>query len=167
MPESGAYRLDVRNVPDQTVGSIRGRVTIAELEPWIAGAIHELFARLAQQRVQPANSPFAIRPQRNGRQTVEVEVALPAIRRVARHGRMTGRVVPACRALSIVHRGPHEQLPAAYRALSAAMEEQGIEPIAEPREVYITNPLETSPDACETEVLWPVDVPAGWVPPRA
>ena len=73
-------------------------------------------------------------------------------------------MLPACRALATVHRGPYERLPAAYEALAAGMKEEGIEPLAEPREVYLTNPEETSPEKYETEVLWPVDVPAGWRP---
>jgi effector-binding domain-containing protein len=165
MAGTAVYRLQVRNVPEQVVGSIRGCVATAELDAWIAAAIHELFARLAEQRIQPAGTPFAIRPPPSGAETVEVEVALPAIRRVAARGRMTGRTVRSCRALSTVHRGSPAKVSGAYRALAVAMKEQGIEPIAEPREVYLTNPLETAPDRCETEVLWPVDSSADWQPP--
>ena len=158
------YRLEVRDVPEQIVGSIRGHVQVSELDPWIATAIQELFTRLAQQRIRPAGTPFAILPAPNGKEAVEVDVALPAVREVAGSGRVEGRVVPACRALATIHRGPYEELTGAYHALAVAMEEQGIEPIAEPREVYLTNPQEIPPEDYETEVLWPVDVPPDWVP---
>ena len=39
-----------------------------------------------------------------------------------------------------------------------------IEPTEQPREIYLTNPLDTPPDECETEVIWPFDVPPDWVP---
>lgn len=164
MPATVAYRLEFRDVPEQVVGSIRGRVRVSELDLWVAGAIHELFNQLAVQGIRPAGAPFAILPVTNGKKAVEVEVALPAIRTVAQHGRVQGRVVPACRALATVHQGPYEELPAAYQALAAAMEEQGLQPAAEPREVYLTNPQEIPPDDSQTELLWPVDVPPDWVP---
>ncbi len=167
MVRATAYTLELRTLPTQIVGTIREQVPVAELDPWIAAAIHELFARLAQQRIQPADEPFAIMPPPNGAETLEVEVALPAIRRVASRGRVTSRVIPACRALATVHRGPYEELPAAYEALAAGIEAEGIEPLSNPREVYLTNPEETSPERYETEVLWPVDVPRGWTPSAA
>jgi effector-binding domain-containing protein len=164
MAGTSAYPLEVRMLPKQIVGTIRDRVPVSDLDPWIAAAIHELFARLAQQRIHPADEPFAIVSPPSGSETVDVEVALPAIRRVASRGRVTSRVLPACHALATVHRGPYERLPAAYEALAAGMKEEGIEPLGDPREVYLTNPEETSPEKYETEVLWPVDVPVGWQP---
>jgi effector-binding domain-containing protein len=157
------YRLEVRDVPEQIVGSIRGHVEVSELDPWIASAIEELFVRLAQQHIRPAGTPFAILPAPNGKESVEVEVALPAVRRVADRGRVEGRVVPGCRALATVHHGPYSELASAYHALAVAMKEQGIEPAAEPREVYVNNPEDLEPDEYETEVLWPVDVAPDWV----
>jgi effector-binding domain-containing protein len=158
------YQVEVRDVPEQIVGSIRGRVAVAELDPWIATAIQELFTRLAEQGIRPAGTPFAMMPAPNGKEEVEVVVALPAVRRVGDRGRVEGLVVPACRALVTLHRGPYEELTEAYRALAVAMKEQGIEPAAEPREIYLTNPQDVSPDEYETEVLWPVDVPPDWQP---
>ncbi len=164
MPASVAYRLELRNVPEQIVGSIRGRVRIEELDPWIAGAIEELFDQLAVQGIRPAGAPFAILPPPNGRKAVAVEVALPAIRPVAQRGRVQGRIVPACRALATLHEGPSAELGGAYEALLEAMAEHGIEPAAEPREVYLTNPQEIPPDDSQTELIWPVAVPPGWMP---
>jgi effector-binding domain-containing protein len=159
------YRIEVRDVPEQIVGCIRGRVRTDELDRWIAAAIQELFTRLADQGVRPAGTPFAMMPApAPNDETLEVAVALPATRRVAERGRVEGTVMPACRALVTLHRGPYDELAGAYRALAVMMYEQGIEPIGEPREVYLTNPEEASPDDYETEVLWPVDVPADWVP---
>ena len=56
------YQIEVKDVPEQLVGSISGRVPVAELDPWIATAIHELFARLAEQGIRPAGTPFAMLP---------------------------------------------------------------------------------------------------------
>jgi AraC family transcriptional regulator len=164
MPASVAYRLEFRDLPEQIVGSIRGRVAVDGLGSWIADAIEELFNQLAVQGIRPAGAPFAIMPAPNGGKAVAVEVALPAIREVAQRGRVQGRVVPACRALTTLHYGAYDELDGAYQALAAAMEEQGIAPAAEPREVYLTNPREIPPDDSQTELIWPVAVPSDWVP---
>lgn len=160
-----AYRLDVQDIPEQIVGSIRGRVAEpVELDPWIAQAIEELFARFAQLGVRPMGRPFAMLPPPNGSEEVDVEVALPANRNVPERGRMVCRTIPACRALVTTHLGPYEELTATYRALALAMKDQGIEPSAEPREVYVTNPVVTPPEKLVTEVMWPIDVPSDWEP---
>jgi effector-binding domain-containing protein len=164
MATKAVYQVEVKDIPEQIVGSIRGRVAVDELDPWIARAIHELFTRLAEQGIRPAGMPFAMMPAPNGKEEVEVVVALPALRHVSERGRVEGLVVPACRALATLHRGSYSELTAAYRALAVTIEEQGIEPAGEPREVYLTNPQDNAPDDCETEVLWPVDVPPDWVP---
>lgn len=157
-----AYRLHVKDVSEQTVGSIRGRVPVTGLDPWIAEAIRELFARFAQHRIQPAGSPFAMLPAPNGSEEVEVEVALPANRNVRESGRMVGRTIPACRALATMHLGPYEELTETYRMLALAMKAHGIEPSGKPREIYLANPLLTPPEELVTEVLWPIDVPSDW-----
>jgi effector-binding domain-containing protein len=163
MTGTHAYRLEVQDVPGCVVGSIRGRVAVAGLDPWIAEAIQELFLSFGQQGVQPTGPPFAMLPAPNGSEEVDVEVALPASRDVLDRGRMSGRRIPPCRALTTVHPGAYEELTSAYETLALAMKDQGIEPSSEPREVYVTNPLVTPTDELITEVLWPIDVPPDWV----
>jgi effector-binding domain-containing protein len=163
VPGKLVYRIEVRDVPEQIVGCVRGHVAVDELDPWIAAAIQELFSRLAEQGVRPAGTPFAMMPSPNGRESVEVEVALPAIREVVDRGRVEGSVIPACRALVTFHHGSYQELTGAYQALAVAMKEQGIEPAGMPREVYLTNPQGCPPEEYETEVVWPVDVPPDWV----
>jgi effector-binding domain-containing protein len=64
-----------------------------------------------------------------------------------------------------LYQGPHDELPELYRALAGAIDDQGVEPAGEPREVYLASPGDT-PDRSVSlvELVWPIDVPAGWRP---
>ncbi len=159
------YRVEVRDVPAMVVGTIRGCVPVepvATLDTWIINAIRELFRCLAAQRIRPTGVPFAMLPPPEGRQPLPIAVALPALRRVSARERVEPDTIPACRALATRHHGPWSELVSAYHALWRLIEEHQLEPAGEPREVYLTNPLETPPEEWETELLWPISVAADW-----
>ncbi|MDD3137333.1 MAG: GyrI-like domain-containing protein [Methanoregula sp.] len=56
------------------------------------------------------------------------------------------------RVISLVHKGMYESLHVAYARLLARAAEQGIEPAAPFREIYLNNPVETSPENYMTEI---------------
>jgi effector-binding domain-containing protein len=163
------YRVEVRDVPETIVASICGHVSpepVAELDAWIIDAIQELFGYLHRKGVRATETPFAILPPPEGQEPIWVKVALPALRVISGHGRVEADIIPACRALVTRHHGPWSELVAAYHTLWRVIEEHDLRPTGEPREVYLTNPLETPPENCETELLWPISAPDDWELPE-
>ncbi len=56
------------------------------------------------------------------------------------------------------------ELVGAYHALGKVIEDKQLREAGQPREVYLNNPFETSPDKCETDLLWRISVPSSWEP---
>ena len=67
-------------------------------------------------------------------------------------------VYPATRAAVHVHVGPYDDLPDVYRQFGAALAEAGLQPGAEQRELYESDPaVVTDPAQYRTRVVWPLD----------
>jgi effector-binding domain-containing protein len=60
---------------------------------------------------------------------------------------------PAGRAAVHLHVGSYEGLPQAYQDLLAAIEAAGLQPSAEPREIYESPPGDPNPT---TRIIWPL-----------
>ena len=79
-------------------------------------------------------------------------------------GRIQRREDPAYRAIVALHHGPYDELPSVRSALRNAMRLQGVAPAGAPRHVYLSDPDE---GRSLTEIVLPIDVPAGWRPSPA
>lgn len=66
------------------------------------------------------------------------------------------RHVPAMTVASTVHRGPYEQVAAAYERLVAWVAERGLTVCGPPREAYLNDPSGLPPEEYLTEVMLPV-----------
>jgi effector-binding domain-containing protein len=62
-------------------------------------------------------------------------------------------VLPAGPAAVTTHVGPYEGLPLAYHALLAWVDEQGHQPVAPVREVYLADPSASEPDRLVTRLI--------------
>jgi effector-binding domain-containing protein len=137
------YRIEVKDVPPQEVALIRGRRRVAD-------AIAELLDYAGELGTGP---PFAAR-------TPELEVGLPVAPGVAGNGRIEVLADAGFRALAALYEGPYERLAGVSRGLWNALRLEGADLAGEPREVYLSS------DGL-IELLWPLAVPAGWLPSPA
>lgn len=64
------------------------------------------------------------------------------------------RVVPGGPTAVLVHRGPYEELAAAYGRMGQWISQQGMRPAGPPQEAYLTGPGD--PAGLVTELRWPV-----------
>lgn len=152
------YRMDVRDYPDQSVLSIRERARADELKRVIPAAYRELFAylrELGEEAVEPWT--ITICPFADENDVVEVENAVVTASLLDGRGRIQPRVLPACTAVALEHRGPYERLHVAYRALQDWFAWHGVDSAGDPREIYVTDPEEV-PDPADyvTVVAWPI-----------
>lgn len=64
--------------------------------------------------------------------------------------------IPAMTIASVVHKGPYESIAPTYDALAAWVAEQGYLMAGPPREAYLNDPGEVTPEEALTEVMFPV-----------
>jgi DNA-binding transcriptional MerR regulator len=164
-PEDVLYEIEIEELPEQPVLSIRDRVRQEELKRFIPEAFAELYAHLREAGGEEEGIAFSICPFADDEGVVEIEVAVPLAAPVPGAGRVESRSVPACTAVVLTHNGPYDQLTRSYRALSHWLELQGVASAGDPREYYVTDREETlDPDDYVTRVAWPVALVEGWKP---
>jgi len=146
-----------RSEPPMKVATITGAVGRADLAAWFWGALGELRATLAAQRIEPTGPSGAVVSEaffaeEHGELTVFVpaEGARPV-------GRITARVLPAVELAVIVHPGSHVDIDRSYGALAKHVAENAIAVEGPIREGYLVSRLDT-PDAARwrTEIAWPI-----------
>ncbi|MDD3112311.1 MAG: GyrI-like domain-containing protein [Methanofollis liminatans] len=87
----------------------------------------------------------------------DVEVALPVTGAVTVRDPAVGvRVLPGCRALSVLYRGPYENLPLAHRQVREYLDAHGLGQTGPEREVYLNDPAEIAAEDLMTEIQYPV-----------
>jgi len=87
----------------------------------------------------------------------DVEVALPVTGAVTVRDPAVGvRVLPGCRALSVLYRGPYENLPLAHRQVREYLDAHSLSQTGPEREVYLNDPAEIEAEDLMTEIQYPV-----------
>jgi len=88
----------------------------------------------------------------------DVEVALPVTGAVTVRDPAVGvRVLPGCRALSVLYRGPYENLPLAHRQVREYLDAHGLSQTGPEREVYLNDPAQVAAEDLMTEIQYPVE----------
>jgi effector-binding domain-containing protein len=145
-----AYDIEVKDLPDVTVATVREHVSMAV----IAKAIGEGFGEVAEA-VQAAGAsitgmPFAVFHDVDPFE-VDVEIGFP-VDRILDVGRVHGASLPGRRVVATVHRGPYDEVVQAYEALSAWIDARGERQGGPPREVYLNEPAEGVVPLTEVQV---------------
>jgi DNA-binding transcriptional MerR regulator len=157
--EDDVYEVSLREVPERTVLTAERRLTVEELEGFIAGASDEIAAHLDRSGAAP-DGP--LRVVYHGMVTEDgdgpVEVVQPFTGRVDPAGELRIRLQQAGReAVTCLSRRQAEfpGILGAYEAVGAWVDAQGLERAGSPAEVYLST-RDVGPDEPHVEVAWPV-----------
>jgi DNA-binding transcriptional MerR regulator len=153
-----AVEIGHRKVDQMTAAAVREVIHVDDALSWLSGALGELHAALAAQRVTfngPAGGLFsnALFSHARGEATVFV----PCDGNVRAVGRVTTLVIPAVEIATLVHKGSHDNIDLAYGSLAAYVTRHALAVEGPLREYYLAGPQDT-PDmsAWRTEIGWPI-----------
>ena len=139
------------------VVGIRSRARPEEIGQSMGALFRELFEHIGARGQAPAGPPLSIyhAMEPDG---VDFECAMPVAAPMEGTDRIRAGELPACKAATVTHRGPYENLKRTWGALTAWMASQGLEGAGAPWEVYVTDPA-TEPDRAKwrTEIFFPVE----------
>lgn len=147
-----------RTDPETSVAAIADLVRLEELSPWFQGAIAELYATLAAQRV-PESGPAGgvISNEFFGDEQGTITMFVPAGSAFRPVGRTKSEVLPAAELATIVHIGSHADIDRSYGALAAYVSEKAIGIDGPIRERYLVGLHDSSDEsAWRTEIGWPI-----------
>jgi DNA-binding transcriptional MerR regulator len=159
-PPVGARPLAIehRRVAAAPAAAVSEVIDVQEADAWFQGALGELHAVLAAQKVTPTGPGGGIYGNEmfyheRGDATVFVPCAEP----VRPTGRVTAMVVPEVELAVAVHIGPHTDVDLAYGALATYVSDHALAVEGPVREYYLIGPHETQ-DAqrWRTEIGWPI-----------
>jgi DNA-binding transcriptional MerR regulator len=147
-----------RRADEVSAAAISEAVHVKDALSWFLGALGELHAALAAQRISPtgpAGGIFsnAIFSHAHGEATVFV----PCDGRVRAIGRVASRIVPAVELATLVHKGSHTNIDLAYGSLATYVTRHALAIEGPLREYYLVGPQDTSDaSAWRTEIGWPI-----------
>jgi DNA-binding transcriptional MerR regulator len=147
-----------RKAEQVNAAAISEVVHVRDALPWYLGALGELNAALAAQRVTPSGAAGgvfsnAIFSHAHG----EATMFIPCSVNVRAVGRVSSCVVPAVELATIVHEGPHANIDVAYGALATYVTQHALAIDGPLREYYLVGPKDTADaNAWRTEIGWPI-----------
>jgi effector-binding domain-containing protein len=153
-----AYEVRLRETVPQMAAAIRGRAAWAEIGPFVAASLRDVFKVAGDQGIRFAGPPYAIYHHADSSEAeVELEVGMPVAEQVEATGRVVASMVPGGLVAATVHSGRYEDVGPAYRALAEWISDHGHETSGPPREMYLVGPDQAQdPGALRTEIAWPV-----------
>ena len=151
--------IEHRRMLATSAAAVTELIDVKNATGWYEGALGELHALLAAQRIVPSGPGGAIYANdlfTHGRG--EATVFVPCERAVEPTGRVTGFLVPEADLAVLVHSGPHgREIDRAYGSLAAYVTDHALAIDGPVREYYVIGAHETDDeDAWRTEIGWPV-----------
>lgn len=134
-------------------------IDVRDASAWYQGALGELYALLAAQKVVPAGAGGAIyNNELFTHERGEATVFVPCQDAVRETGRVSALVIPEVELALTLHSGPHSaEIDRAYGALGAHVTDHALAVEGPIREYYLIGPHETTDESqWRTEIGWPI-----------
>ncbi|MGH3291227.1 MAG: MerR family transcriptional regulator [Trebonia sp.] len=150
--------IEHRRMPATQAAAVSEVIDARDASGWYQGALGELHALLAAQKVAPVGPAGAIYANdlfshARGQATVFVPCHEP----VRATGRVAELVVPGAELAVTIHAGAHNDVDLAYGSLAAYVTDHALGVEGPIREYYVIGPHETTDeDQWRTEIGWPI-----------
>jgi DNA-binding transcriptional MerR regulator len=155
---AAAAAVEHRSVEPAPAAAVREVIDVQDASPWYQGAMGELYATLAAQKITPAGPAGGIFASElftdeRGAATVFVPCALPR----RRTGRVEAVTVPGAELALTLHAGTEGEIDRAYGALATYVADHALAVDGPIREYYLVGSRDT-PDETKwrTEIGWPI-----------
>jgi DNA-binding transcriptional MerR regulator len=159
-PSGDAERLAVehRRLPATPAAAVTEVIDVRDASAWYQGALGELYALLAAQKIAPARAGGAIYTNDLfSYERGEATVFVPCYEPVRATGRVVAVVVPEVELALTVHLGSHTDVDLAYGSLATYVTDHALGVDGPIREYYLVGPHETGDeDQWRTEIGWPI-----------
>lgn len=150
------YECTIRALKPQPVMSIRGKTTLAALVDTIGEFLREVWEYVEKSGGKFSGPPFTCYHKISGEE-IEIEAGMPVSDPLPSAGRIKAGELPGGEAVSTIHYGPYDFLPAAGEALDAWVKQHGREAAGPNWEIYWTDPGEViKAEEWKTEVIKPL-----------
>ncbi|MCP4964460.1 MAG: MerR family transcriptional regulator [bacterium] len=152
-----SYQVEVIEEPSLQVAATRVTTSKSRIANDIGTGFGAIMKAMGRSGVSAAGSPLivyhdVIDDEADG----DIEICVPIGSKITADASVSARELEGGSMAATVHRGPYDQMPLAYRALTGWIAEHGHEIAGPPREVYLNDPRTVAPDQLLTRVVFPI-----------
>ncbi|HZD16870.1 MAG TPA: GyrI-like domain-containing protein [Actinomycetota bacterium] len=151
-----SYEIQVKEVPDVLVASVRRRASMATVGKETPEAFLELMEAVGPVGYGEGMPGVVYLGEVAPDTDWDMEIFMPVRERFDPPAGMDVRILAGTRCASTIHRGPYGELGAAHDALRAWIGSQGHQIAGPPRELYLNDPNEVGQEQALTEILFPI-----------
>jgi effector-binding domain-containing protein len=135
--------------------TLKGEAPLDDAQKGITEALGKLNAAAAKAGVKPSGKPIAVFSE-TSEQAIHFEVMLPLEKAPEGKGKLDGGVdigaTPAGKALKFEHRGPYENIESTYEAITAFLDEKGLDTKDRFIEEYISDLADSEDEEGEVDI---------------
>ena len=135
--------------------TLKGEAPLDDAQKGITEALGKLNAAAAKAGVKPSGKPIAVFSE-TSEQAIHFEVMLPLEKAPEGKGKLDGGVdigaTPAGKALKFEHRGPYEDIESTYEAITAFLDEKGLDTKDRFIEEYISDLADSEDEEGEVDI---------------
>jgi DNA-binding transcriptional MerR regulator len=158
-PDATPVAIEHRRIATTPAAAVQEFIDVKDATDWYQGALGELYALLAAQKIAPTGPGGAI----YGNDLFthargEATVFVPCGDRVRATGRVSALIVPEVELALTTYLGPHNsEIDRAYGSLGAYVTDHALAVEGPIREYYVIGPHETiDEDQWRTDIGWPI-----------
>jgi DNA-binding transcriptional MerR regulator len=158
-PDATPVAIEHRRIATTPAAAVQEVIDVKDATGWYQGALGELYALLAAQKIAPTGPGGAI----YGNDLFthargEATVFVPCGNQVRATGRVSALIVPEVELALTTYLGPHNsEIDRAYGSLGAYVTDHALAVEGPIREYYVIGPHETiDEDQWRTDIGWPI-----------
>jgi effector-binding domain-containing protein len=148
-----SYPCEAVEQPVQPVLSIRTRTPVQNLPEVLGNSYQKIIALLTELGESPAGAPF-VAYYNMDMQDLDMEIGFPVSRELPGKGEVHSSEIPSGKYATCLYTGPYPEMPPAYEALNAWIQEHSFEPTGVVYEHYLNSPQEVPPQELKTLIAF-------------
>jgi len=153
-----SHECEIREQLPQPALAIRTRTPVQNLSQVIDDAYRTITQYLEQAGEQPAG-PMFVGYYNRDMNDLDVEVGFPVSPGLEGNDRIHPTEIPGGKVGICLHTGPYHEAGPAYEDLTKMVKNQGFETTGVAYESYLNNPMDTTPEKLQTQILFPLKAP--------
>ena len=150
-----SYPCEAVEQPTQPVLSIRTRTPVQNLPQVLGKSYQNIIELLGELGESPAGAPF-VAYYNMDMQDLDMEIGFPVSKKLQSKGEIHSSEIPGGKYATCLYTGPYPEMPPAYEALNAWIQEHGYEPTGVVYEHYLNSPQEVPPQELKTLIAFPL-----------
>jgi len=149
--------IQITEATPQLVAAVKKHTNLGRIAGDIGAGFGSLMQALGKENVAASGPPLIvyhslIDEEADG----DIEICLPIENPISGDSEVYSRELEGGAMATTVHRGPYEGLGPVYGALVDWISENGHEVAGPPREIYLNDPQEVSPEEILTQIEFPI-----------